>query len=218
MKDNDLVSEGFKITELGPLPETWEVVRLGEIIEEVKEKNELNTKYPVFTVSNVYGFILSDKFFDKQVYSKQRNTYKIVRKNFFAYNPYRINVGSIGLFKSEIGLVSPAYVVLKVRSTDYFYPKFLYRLLKSSFYMSEIRRIAMSRGSVRRSLSFRDLSNFEIPLPPLPEQEEIAMVLSAVQKAKEKAEAVIEAAREVKKSLMKYLFTYGPMPTDLKVK
>ncbi len=78
MKDNDLVSEGFKITELGPLPETWEVVRLGEIIEEVKEKNKLNTKYPVFTVSNVYGFILSDKFFDKQVYSKQTGTTLII--------------------------------------------------------------------------------------------------------------------------------------------
>ena len=214
MKEDNTIPKSFKMTELGLPPENWEVVRLGEIIEEVKEKNELNAKYPVFTVSNIYGFILSDKFFNKQVYSKQRNTYKIVRKNFFAYNPYRINVGSIGLFKSEIGLVSPAYVVFKVRSTDYFYPKFLYRLLKSSFYMSEIERIAMSRGSVRRSLSFKDLSNFEIPFPPFSEQKKIAAVLSAVQEAKEKAEAVIEAARELKKSLMKYLFTYGPMPTE----
>jgi len=204
--------EGYKMTELGPLPRAWEVVRLGEIIEEVKEKNKSSVDLKVFTVSNVEGLIPSDRFFGKQVYSENTDSYKIVRQGCFAYNPYRINVGSIGLFKESMGLVSPAYVVFKVTRPDCLHPEFLFRLLKSPFYMSEIERIAMSRGSVRRSLSYRDLSDFKIPLPPLPEQRKIAAVLSTVQEAKEKTEAVISAARDLKKSMMSYLFTYGPVP------
>ncbi|EIV99908.1 restriction endonuclease subunit S [Thermoanaerobacter siderophilus] len=214
---NDTVSdlpEGFKMTELGPLPEEWEVVRLGEVIEEVKERNRSNFKYPVFTISNIHGFVLSDVFFDKQVYSKNLSTYKIVRSGYFAYNPYRVNVGSLALFDKEVGLVSPAYIVFKISEPHYLYPIFLYRLLKSPQYLDEIKRISMSRGSVRRSLAFRDLSDFFIPLPPLSEQQTIANILQTVQRAKEATEKVIKAMQELKKSLMRYLFTYGPVSVD----
>ncbi|GAH06842.1 unnamed protein product, partial [marine sediment metagenome] len=138
--------QNFRWAELSSLPSTWIVVRLGEYIEEIKEKNKSNKEYPVFTVSNLYGFILSNDFFNKQVYSKKLNTYKIVHRNFFAYNPYRINVGSIGLFKNKIGLVSPAYTVFKIKDMKKLYPEFLFGLLKSPFYISQIKKYSMSRG------------------------------------------------------------------------
>jgi len=53
----------------------------------------------------------------------------------------------------------------------------------------------MSRGSVRQSLSFKDLGLMFLPLPPVEEQKAIAYVLSAVQEAREKTEKVIEAAK-----------------------
>lgn len=209
-----LTDEEFKLTEIGPLPKEWDITRLGEFVEEVREKNKSNFQYPVFTVSNQYGFVLSDEFFDKRVYSKKLNTYKIVRSDYFAYNPYRVNVGSLALLDQEVGLVSPAYVVFRVSKPEHLYPPFLYRLIKSPRYLDEIRRIAMSRGSVRRSLSFRDLSDFQIPLPQLAEQRKIAYFLSTVQTAIEKTEALIRATRELKKSLTKHLFTYGPVTID----
>lgn len=206
--------EGFKVTELGPLPEEWKVVRLGDKLIEQKQKNRSGRTMPVYTVSNVHGFILSNEFFDKQVYSRDLTNYKIVEKGDFAYNPYRVNVGSLALFtNNNPGLVSPAYTIFRVSSKG-LDPNFLLMLFKTSNIRREIERVAMSRGSVRRSLAFKDLADFVISLPPLPEQRKIAHVLSIIQRAIELQDKVIASLRELKKSLMHHLFTYGPVPVD----
>jgi type I restriction enzyme S subunit len=193
------------------LPKDWTLAKLADYLQERRARNRKNARLPVYTVSNAAGFVLSDEFFDKRVYSRNLATYKLVSPGDFAYNPYRVNVGSLGLLNDgEGGLVSPAYVVFCIRESERLDAAFLFLLLKSGRYISEIMRLSMSRGSVRRSLAFRDLCEPQVPLPTIDEQRRIARALSTIQRAIEAQDKVIAAARELKRSLMKHLFTYGP--------
>ena len=68
-------------------------VRLGDYIQEYSVKNKYDEDFPVYSVTNKKGFCKD--FFSKDVASKDKTTYKIVPRGCFAYNPSRINVGSV---------------------------------------------------------------------------------------------------------------------------
>ena len=86
----------FVDSELGMIPEGWKVGTLGDITKnksaKVKERNDVKVLSPVTTGE----LVLSEEYFTKQVFSSSIAKYKIVNKGDFAYNPARVNIGSLG--------------------------------------------------------------------------------------------------------------------------
>lgn len=151
--------------------------RLGNYIKEYSERNRRLEDIPVYSVTNTQGFCTD--FFGKEVASKDKSTYKIVPRGCFAYNPSRINVGSIDWQRVEDRvIVSPLYVVFSV-SKDVL-PQYLFYYLKSDIALAYIKTNAA--GSVRDNLKFSALSDFPFPLRSMSDQQLIANRLDKVKR------------------------------------
>ena len=147
-------------------------VRLGDYIREYSVRNKENKDIPVYSVTNTQGFCKD--YFGKEVASKDKTTYKIVPKGYFAYNPSRINVGSVDWQKEEEKvIVSPLYNVFSV--AEEIEQQYLYYYLKSDITLQRIR--AVSTGSVRDNLKLNMLYEFPINLPTKEEQRYIVKIL-----------------------------------------
>lgn len=134
--------------------------RLGSYIKEFSVKNKLNEEIPVYSVTNSQGFCKD--YFGKEIASQDKSTYKIVPYGYFAYNPSRINVGSIDWqSKEDRVIVSPLYNVFSV-SSDLMQQYLLY-YLKSPVTIHYIDSIAT--GTVRLNLKLSMLKEFILPIP-----------------------------------------------------
>ena len=150
----------------------WKTVRLGDYITEYSVKNKSNEDIPVYSVTNTQGFCT--EYFSKDVSSKDKSNYKIVPRGCFAYNPSRINVGSVDWQRYEDRvIVSPLYNVFKV--SPELENQYLYYFLKSDIGHTLI--TSKAEGSVRDNLKITMLAEFSIPLPHLEEQKHIAAML-----------------------------------------
>lgn len=189
--------EGFKMTELGPLPKEWEVVEFEQCINKghtrvgkVKQQEYKECgKYPVID----QGQSLIAGYWDgeKDVYQGKLPV--------IIFGDHTRNIKYVN-FPFVAGADG---VKVLVPNTLTIYPMF--------FYFALINLKIPNRGYNRHYSLLRES---RIPLPPLSEQQKIAAVLSSIQEAKEKTEAVISAAKGLKKSMMKYLFIHGPVPTQ----
>jgi len=147
---------------------------IGEFIEERTERLGKNPT-TIYSVTNDKGFVRSRDLFDKQVFSLDTGNYKRVGFNDLAYNPSRINVGSIALCEDKSGgAVSPMYCI--VRCKNGLLPQYLLRFLKSDVGLNQIRQ--RCEGAVRFQLKIRDLSAIPIYLPPLVEQNRIVKLIN----------------------------------------
>ncbi len=204
--------EGFKMTELGPLPEEWEVVRLGDVAEvssggSAPQGDEyFEGSKPFVRVSHIdnedYTIKRYDLISDKAI---QDYRLKLFPKGtiVFPKSGATIYLEKRAMLPMDAYVVSHLCTVLSKREdlSQYFL-----------FYVLRNLKLAKEKADGYPTLNISEIKQILIPLPPLSEQKKIAAILSAVQEAKEKTEAVISATRDLKKSMMSYLFTYGPVP------
>ncbi|HEY9123716.1 MAG TPA: restriction endonuclease subunit S [Bacteroidales bacterium] len=178
---------------------------LGKFITEVSDRNKNGEIKNVLSVTNSKGFINQAEQFEREVASADVSNYKIVRKGQFAYNPSRVNVGSLDLLrKFDIGILSPMYVVFETDQKNLI-PEYLFYLLKTNWFYGHIPMFV--QGSVRDSLSFDGLCGMKFFIPSIEEQTAIAEVLQTAEKEIELRKAKTEKLKEQKKGLMQQLLT-----------
>ena len=143
-------------------------------------------------MTNSYGFTPSEAYFSKEVYSKELKTYKVVERNMIAFNPSRINVGSVALQdKADEVIVSPLYVVFSVDERRLL-PEYVVRFLKSKPGLRQI--AARSIGTVRNNLKYDALCRMEMNLPSLEDQQTQLAALSLVEKQISAQKAMISTS------------------------
>ena len=176
-------------------------VRLGNYIKEYSVRNKAGENIPVYSVTNTQGFCRD--YFGKEVASKDKSTYKIVPKGYFAYNPSRINVGSVDWQRNEDRvIVSPLYNVFSVANE--LNQQYLYYYLKSDITLHRIKSIAT--GSVRDNLKFDMLSEFKINLPNVNKQISIVNILDKIGMLIRKQQTEIEKLDDLIKSRFVEMF------------
>ncbi len=119
--------------------------------------------------------------------------------------------GKAYLIRDEVDAVFASYLI-RLQVKNELASDFLEFFANSESYWRQIDSV--KGGRLKQGVNIPLLESLEIPLPPLPEQRAIAEVLRTVQRAKEATEKVIAATRQFKASLMKHLFSYGPVSID----
>ena len=177
---------------------------IGRCITQVSNRNKDGRVTQVLSVSNKSGFInQSEQFEDREIASEDTTNYKIVRTNDFAYNPARINVGSIArLHTFSSGIVSPMYVCFHTKpilSAEYF---------EHFFYTTHFKHEMYKRleGSVRLCLTYESLCNIKIALPAIEEQETFVQQISAIVSKIDNEEKILIMYQSQKQYLLAQMF------------
>ncbi len=184
---------------------TWNnKIKMEEILIQKSIRNTNDEIHNVYSVSNKDGFILqTEQFKDRIVASEDTRNYKVVVKNDFAYNPARINVGSIARMKQDIkGIISPMYICFKCN--EKILPEYLEYFFESSKFTYEMSK--RLEGSVRMCLSYESMLNIPIELPNKNEQEKISTFLNSLTNKIKLEEKKFTELNKLKKGLLQKMF------------
>lgn len=142
------------------VPKGWKIGTFTDITESRREKVK-NDKATVLSAVSSGELVKSEEYFTKQVFSKSIDKYLKVYQWDFAYNPARINIGSIGLHEADyLGAVSPVYEVFSVSDK---YHWFLKRILNLE--TTKIKIQSLCTGSVRQTLKLKDFQSIDCVIP-----------------------------------------------------
>lgn len=183
----------------------WITFPMSNLIYASGKKNSNNTDLETYSVNNEKGFIPQSEQFEAAGYLENTNKklYYIVSPGSFAYNPARINVGSIGYLETDYNvLVSSLYEVFK--TYDKLNDKFLWYWFHSSAFQRAVHKY--SEGGVRKYFFFDKMLEVKIDLPCLEEQQKIADFLSSFDEAIAITRQELEKWELLKKGLMQQMF------------
>jgi type I restriction enzyme S subunit len=181
--------------------------RLRGLIVEHSKRLRAGELLPVVSVTNHNGIQFATETFSRQVYSRELTNYKVVKPGWYAFNPSRVNVGSLA--RNDLGCdvcASPMYTVFELKSRDVD-PEYFRAFVESPRFTERVG--ANLQGSVRDALSFAALESFPLNLPPLTEQRAIAEVLAVLQATIAKTASLIEQLGVTKNAILEECLLNG---------
>ena len=186
----------------------WKSVSLGDITTVVNKRNKSNRTLPVYSINNIDGFIPQTQQFermDSEARGYDISVYKIVGRHTFAYNPARINVGSIG-YSGELKdiLISSLYVCFK--SIENIDDKFLMCFFDSYLFNQAVE--SNVEGGIRSYLFYENFSRIKLAIPTIKEQKRIASCIMSINNLIKETKNKITILETHKKGLQQKLFPY----------
>lgn len=204
IEDLKCVKESITRRLINQKDESSRIVTLGEITEIVSRRNKNKENYPMYSVTNDKGFVPQEELFeDREMVGEDIGVYKIVLKDEIAYNPARINVGSIGQYTGDSPcMISSLYVCIKARKgID---SKWLIQILRSEHLVYYYNLYA--EGGVRLYLFYPNFSRIRVTLPPLEQQSRIAAILGQIENKIKLESSILSGYRQTKQALLCKLF------------
>ena len=177
---------------------------LGEITESFSLRNKSRIQYPMYSVTNDKGFIpQSEQFEDREMEGEDIAAYKLINNGDIAYNPARINVGSIAQYAgNETCMISSLYVC--VRAKKGISSKWLMHVLKSDnllFYYN-----LYAEGGVRLYLFYPNFARIKVTVPSIEKQEQIASSLDAIDNKLRNESSILSGLLLQKESILSRIF------------
>lgn len=183
----------------------WEQRKFKDFISKAGKKNTMGENYPAYSVSNKLGLVRQTEQFDgSRLDALDKTSYKVVNPNEFAYNPARINVGSIAFNNlNKTVIVSSLYVILKM--SEDLDNEFILQFIKSQFFIEEVRR--NTEGSVREYLFFENFKNIKFPYTSnIEEQAKIGNFFKQLENTIALHQRELDALKETKKAFLQKMF------------
>ena len=183
----------------------WKKTTLGEITTNFNLRNKEQKNYPMFSVTNNRGFIpQSEQFEDREMKGEDIKAYKVIHHNDFAYNPARINVGSIAKYNGdEPCMISSLYVCFRANNgIDEEWLMHLLHTPKIQYYYQ-----LNGEGGVRIYLFYPNFARIKTSVPTIGEQKKIAKALSLIDERIATQNKIIEDLKKLKSAIIDELYS-----------
>ena len=183
----------------------WEQRKFSEFVKNVAVRNKAGVELECYAVTNDRGFISQKEAHDDFGYMADVDTtaYNIVPPSSFAYNPARINVGSIGYYTgTENVIVSSLYEVFQ--TADYVDDRFMWHWFKSDHFPKWIERL--QEGSVRLYFYYDKLIQCEMKMPFLEEQKKMGAFFDQLDNLITLHQRKCEEIKKLKKYMLQKMF------------
>ena len=204
--NNGIIPEGYKKTKVGIVPVEWKQVKLGEILKQRKTLMCVSEDAPLLSFTIEEGVIEpTDKktnkrdFLIKDISTKK---FALTEVGDIIYNPANLKFGAIHRNNLRKGVVSPIYGIFYGKQDSVF----MGNLLHNQRFIDYAKIYTEGTVEKLKTLKAETFLKLKVVIPPLPEQQKIAEILSTQDKLIELQEKKIEQLKELKKAYLQKMF------------